>query len=366
MEQEKDIEKINNRPLAGEAEVEEAVELLRRMEAVDKHRGYRRIVRPVRLRLRRVRLWRRVAAVAAVLAVVALGAGLWRFVRPEKRMPVASLVGADTIVPGRPTARLVLADRREVLLDTLSSSPVALASGVSLRKEGEKVVYEVSRETRAAEMEYNELIVPRGGEYDLVLEDGTRVWMNADSRLRYPVAFGGGERRVYLEGEAYFEVERDTARPFLVETGRQTVRVLGTAFDVNAYPDDAVHYTTLVRGSVSVGDKRDDSGRVLRPGEQLAFDAATGEAVVRQVDTRQVVAWKEGMFVFDGQTLEQIMAKLSRWYNVTVFYRNAGAKSLVFKGNLPRYTDFRQVLDVLERSSDVRFDVNGHVVTVNL
>ena len=141
---------------------------------------------------------------------------------------------------------------------------------------------------------------------------------------------------------------------------------MGTAFDVNAYPDDAVNYTTLVRGSVSVGDKREDGGRVLRPGEQLAFYMETGETVVRQVDVRQVVAWKEGMFVFDGQTLEQIMTKLSRWYNVSVFYRNAAAKELVFKGNLPRYSDFRQVLDVLEKSSEVRFDVNGHAVTVNL
>ena len=208
MEQERNKEN-NNRPLASEAEVEEAVELLRRMEAVDKERGYRRIVRPVRLRLRRVRLWWRVAAVAAVFAAVAFGVGIWRVVAPEERMPVASLVGSDTIVPGRPTARLILADRREVLLDTLSSSRVALASGVSIRREGTQVVYEVSREMPVAEVEYNELVIPRGGEYDLVLEDGTRVWMNADSRLRYPVAFGGGERRVYLEGEAYFEVERD-------------------------------------------------------------------------------------------------------------------------------------------------------------
>lgn len=357
MEKKKDIQLEP----ADEGRVEEAMALLREMEAVDRARGYDRVVRPVLERWRRERRWKWIAACAAVMVGLAV-----MMYRGEERGKAVEVAVLDSIVPGRPTARLVLADRSEVLLDTLSVSRVALASGVSLRKEGERVVYESSRKANAVELKYNELIIPRGGEYDLVLEDGTHVWMNADSRLRYPMAFGEGERRVYLEGEAYFDVERDTARPFVVETGRQIVRVLGTAFNVNAYPDDEVHYATLVRGSVAVGNKRDGDSRVLRPGEQIVMRAETGEVIVRQVDVRQVVAWKEGMFVFDGQTLEQIMSKLSRWYNVTVFYRNPGAKPLVFKGNLPRYSDFRQVLDILERSSDVRFGVRGRTVTVNL
>lgn len=363
MKEERDI-KENKGRLSGEAEIDEALELLRQMEAVDKRRGYERVVRPVKSRLRRMRIWRRVASVAAVFATVAVGVGVWKTSEPVD-MPV-TVATIDSIVPGRPTARLVLADRREVLLDTLSSGRVAQSSGVAIRKEGEKVIYEASSEKSASRVEYNELLVPRGGEYDIVLEDGTRVWMNADSRLRYPVAFRGKERRVYLEGEAYFEVERDTSRPFVVETERQAIRVLGTSFDVNAYPGDELHYTVLARGSVAVGDKRTGEERVLSPGEQLVFNVESGGVIVERVDVGQAVAWKDGMFVFDGLTLDQIMTKLARWYNVTVFFRNAGADELVFKGNLPRYADFHAVLEVLEKSSDVRFDVNGHVVTVNL
>lgn len=127
-----------------------------------------------------------------------------------------------------------------------------------------------------------------------------------------------------------------------------------------------MNYATLVEGSVAVADKRTGEGEVLVPGEQARLNVETGVTEVAAVDVRQVVAWKSGMFVFDGQTLEQIMAKLARWYNVSVFFRNAGAKSLVFKGNLPRYTDFREVLEVLEKSSHVRFSVHERTVTVNL
>lgn len=358
--------KDESMPLAGEAEVNEALDLLQQMEAVDKERGYRRVVRPLRMRLRRLAWWRWTASVAAACVAIVCGMMWWGDGTPEAELPLAAAV-SDSIVPGKPTARLILAGKEEILLDTLSTGQMALASGVVLRKEEKGLVYEVAREKAMEErMAYNELIVPRGGEYDIVLEDGTRVWMNADSRLRYPLAFGQAERRVYLEGEAYFEVRRDVARPFFVETARQTVRVLGTTFNVSAYPEDGMNYATLVEGSVAVADKRTGEGEVLVPGEQARLNVETGVTEVAAVDVRQVVAWKSGMFVFDGQTLEQIMAKLARWYNVSVFFRNAGAKSLVFKGNLPRYTDFREVLEVLEKSSHVRFSVHERTVTVNL
>ena len=366
MERQKQDIKDEGRRLAGEAEVNEALDLLRQMEAVDKERGYRRVVRPLRMRLRRLALWRWTAAAAVACVAVVCGVMWPDGGVQEAEMPLAAAV-TDSIVPGKATARLILANREEILLDTLSAGRMALASGVVVCKEGEGLAYEASREEDAPfKMEYNELVVPRGGEYDLVLEDGTRVWVNADTRLRYPVAFGQAERRVYLEGEAYFEVERDAARPFFVETGRQTVRVLGTSFNVSAYPDDAVNAAALLEGSVEVADKRTGEGHRLAPGEQAQLNTETGEMVVSRVDVQQLIAWKSGMFVFDGQTLEQIMAKLARWYNVSVFFRNAGAKELVFKGNLPRYTDFREVLEVLEKSSHVRFSVNGRTVTVNL
>lgn len=135
--------------------------------------------------------------------------------------------------------------------------------------------------------------------------------MNAESRLKYPAVFAGKERRVYLEGEAYFDVARDTAKPFFVETREQSVRVLGTAFNVCAYAGESVNYATLVRGRVLVEDKQTGVNRVLRPGEQVCLNVSDGEAVVREVDVRKEIAWKDGLFVFNGQTLEQIMGKLA-------------------------------------------------------
>ena len=364
MEDEKAIKETTRRLDSGE-KFNEACDLLQQMEKVDKERGYRRVILPVRARRRRLILWRGVAASAVVLVALTLLIGKWNQLKEKAVMPLASTT-MDSIVPGQRTARLVLADRREVLLDTLSSSRVALSPGVMIHKDGKEVTYEVVDAQPAVKTEYNELIVPRGGEYDIVLEDGTKVWMNADSKLRYPVMFHGGERRVYLEGEAYFEVARDTSRPFFVETSNQQIRVLGTAFNVCAYPDEALNYAVLVRGSVGVEDKQTGADRVLRPGEQVTLNVETGESSVQLVNAAQVIAWKDGMFVFDGQTLEQIMAKLARWYNVTVFFRNPEAKELVFKGNLPRYGDFQLVLDILEKSSNVKFNVSDHVVTVNL
>ena len=356
MEKKKDIQLEP----ADEGRVEEAMALLREMEAVDRARGYDRVVRPVLERWRRERWWRWIAACAAVM--VGLVVVMYRGEEKGKAVEVAVV---DSIVPGRTMAKLVLGSGCEVLLDTVKGERLVVAEGVMARREGRGLAYEAGTGGNT-EMEWNELVVPRGGEYDVVLEDGTRVWLNADSRLRYPVVFGSGERRVWLEGEGYFDVARDSMRPFVVEAGEQQVRVLGTAFDVSAYEGERLHYTVLERGRVAVENRRTGEERVLRPGQQVMQDVETGRVTVREVEVGRLVAWREGMFVFDGLTLEQIMGTLGRWYNVEVFYANEKAKELVFRGNLPRYSDFRVVLSVLEKTSNVRFGVRGRTVTVNL
>ncbi len=200
----------------------------------------------------------------------------------------------------------------------------------------------------------------------MILEDGTHVWLNADSKLKYPAVFTGKQRRVYLEGEGYFDVAKDSIRPFLVETREQNIQVLGTAFNVYAYFGEQMNYTTLVRGKVSVRDKRGGKQWILHPGQQVCMDVTNEECVVREVDVRKEIAWKDGLFVFHGQTLEQIMTKLARWYDITVFFQSEEAKSLLFKGNLPRYSDFQIMLNVLEKSSNVQFNVKDRVVTVSI
>ena len=311
------------------------------------------------------RLVRYVSRSAAVL-VLPLVLAVWYWAKDDEVLPTRTETVADLtadVVKNRPI--LTLSSGRQMVVGD-SSLSIAEGGGVRIQVDGNGMMSYNASDSRDVTDVYNTMRTPVQCDFVFTLEDGTRVWMNADSRLRYPVAFRGKERRVYLEGEAYFEVERDTSRPFVVETERQAIRVLGTSFDVNAYPGDELHYTVLARGSVAVGDKRTGEERVLSPGEQLVFNVESGGVIVERVDVGQAVAWKDGMFVFDGLTLDQIMTKLARWYNVTVFFRNAGADELVFKGNLPRYADFHAVLEVLEKSSDVRFDVNGHVVTVNL
>lgn len=350
-------------PGVEQARLDEALHVLKRIEAVDKKKGYARLVQPLRQRERRLRVWRRIAVCAAVMFPLAVGI-LWLSKIPSTE--ILPLVKTDSIVPGGNRARLILADKSEIFLDTVITRDIVELAGVSVRKEGKGVVYESRQQAKEDKIAYNELVVPRGGEYDIILEDGTHVWLNAESRLKYPAVFTGKERRVYLEGEGYFDVARDTAKPFFVETREQSVRVLGTAFNIYAYTSERVNYATLVRGQVLVEDKRTGADRVLRPGEQVCLNATDGGAVVREVDVRKEIAWKDGLFVFNGQTLEQIMRKLARWYNITVFYRNEEAKDMLFKGNLPRYSDFRTVLSVLEKSSNVKFSVQDRVVMISI
>lgn len=342
----------------------EALDLLRQMEAVDKEKGYRRIVRPIKTKERLRRRWRMWGwSAAVVLLLVSIG-GMWMHRVEVPRLPVVQM---EVISPGSNTAELVLANGESLVLDSLSlGTSVVKEAGAVIRKEEGVLTYENMPEkgVLAIEMMYNTLLVPRGGEYHVVLEDGTRVWLNADSRLRYPVVFSEKERRVFLEGEAYFEVKRNPVRPFYVESRGQVVKVLGTTFDVSAYPEEEAVYTTLYRGSVGIEGGRDGRLLVLVPGEQAELVVGSGEVVVRKVDVSQVTSWRSGIFVFEEQTLERIMLKLARWYNVTVFYRDEGVKALVFKGSIPKYGDFQSILNIIEKSSSVKFDVQGRVVTV--
>ena len=349
-----------------EARLEEALDILMQMRAVDKTKGYRRIMASVNRGTcrRRFILWSRYAAIVVVIVVVGVIWGVRG--RVDRVVPVMQV---QEIVPGGMKARLILATGENVVLDTLTLETASIwEAGATIRKNGGVLTYENARkeEVRPMEVMYNTLEVPRGGEYDLVLEDGTRVWLNADSRLKYPVVFPGSERRVMLEGEAYFEVARDTNRPFLVDTGVQSLRVLGTAFNVCAYPDEPDIYTTLVHGSVALSTGGQGHECVLVPGEQAVCHVHNGSFTVGKVDVSQVAAWKKGLFVFENQNLEQIMLKLARWYNVTVFFRNEAAKTIEFRGNLPKYSNFRSVLQVIEKSSYVKFDVKGKTVTVSI
>lgn len=209
------------------------------------------------------------------------------------------------------------------------------------------------------------LSVPRGGEFKIELEDGTEVWLNAQSRLIYPETFSHEERRVQLEGEAYFKVAKDASKPFFVETYNQQIRVLGTEFNINSYQEDNTVQTTLVTGRIAMQQKGDDSREmILTPGHQAVFDKGQQSMKVKRVDTEVVTSWKEGMFVFEDQNLASIMLTLSRWYDFTYEFLDHKAATTVFMGRIPRYVDFQDVISIIEASGGLHLELKQRKLTI--
>ncbi len=203
------------------------------------------------------------------------------------------------------------------------------------------------------------LEVPRGGEFKIILEDSTEVWLNSESTIRYPEAFGSGERRVAVTGEVYFQVKKDPSRPFYVETDRQVVRVYGTSFNIRAYHDEPATYTTLETGSISLSQSSAPSGELfLSQGHQAILDHTSDRINMSVVDPGVVTSWRHGRFIFENQTLERIMRDLSRWYDFHYEFTDQSLSSRIFMGSIPRYSDFRTVIQVLENCGHIRFTVS--------
>ena len=267
------------------------------------------------------------------------------------------------ILAGGPRAVLHLGNGELIHLDTLQQTITQGEVRIS-KTDDRKLSYDSRQEKneKSGKVVYNEIEIPRGGEFDLVLADGTQVWLNAESRLRYPVEFSGKERKVVLEGEAYFQVKKNPSLPFRVEIRNQVIEVLGTEFNVSGYKDEVHVYTTLVNGKVKVATTGRDM--TLLPGEQCVLDTGDGSMIRQQVDVDKIISWKKGKFILEEQTLEQIMQKLARWYDITVFYQNPALKNKVFKGSVPRYAELQQVLNILEKTGEVQFHIQNRTVIV--
>ena len=223
----------------------------------------------------------------------------------------------------------------------------------------------ISNRLYAGDMEYNEIVVEKDGRANtLLLSDGSKIILNASTRFKYPTSFNGDERVVHLEGEAYFEVHKDSSRPFVVRMNGSEVTVLGTSFNVNTYGDDGQIYTTLVNGSVRVSSVKNGQAEVLKPGMQSVMDVQSGQLTVREVDVEPYVAWREGRFVFRAMTLDLIMRQLQRWYDFEVFYQNPELKDYEFRGVIKRDMDLDKVLSVIKVTTNVDFEVKGKVITI--
>ena len=265
--------------------------------------------------------------------------------------------------PGTSKAILMMADGKEVVLEQGQNLNILLNERVRVATSSQGIVYEEYGKGMVTE-EYNKLTTPVGGEYSLVLSDGTKVFLNADSELKYPVEFSDGKRIVDLKGEAYFEVHKDSLRPFIVRMNGAEVTVLGTSFNVNTYGDDGQIYTTLVNGSVRVSSVKNGQAEVLKPGMQSVMDVQSGQLTVREVDVEPYVAWREGRFVFRAMTLDLIMRQLQRWYDFEVFYQNPELKDYEFRGVIKRDMDLDKVLSVIKVTTNVDFEVKGKVITI--
>lgn len=305
------------------------------------------------------RRWVWVRYAALFVLPLLLGAIVCLLREPSVQNEVAETV-SHQIVPGTSVAELELPDGTKVLLGR--DANFSLKEGV--RNSGDTLNYvkATSEEKHDVNEVYHTLRIPRGGEYTLLLADGTTVYLNAESELRYPKRFNSKERKVYLTGEGYFDVQRNENRPFIVEAGRVSVNVLGTSFGVRAYEEEQNVLTTLVQGKVKVN--AGDGEVLLMPGQQADFGKIGERLHVRQVDVEQYVAWKNGRLVFDNKPLSFILAELGRWYSFDVTYADEKLKEIPYSLNVQKHEDIYHVLRLIERTRKVRFEVNDHIIIV--
>jgi len=266
------------------------------------------------------------------------------------------------IHPGSTKAVLILNDGKSVLLDSISNLSIREKDGTLIEKSDGILNYSNSSNEEAVQPFYNTLNIPRGGEYNLVLADGTRVFLNAMSSFKYPVKFSGKNREVELSGEAYFEVKKDAGRPFIVKTTAINIEVLGTSFNLSAYENTEKIITTLVEGSVKLNSHIKNGSRLLVPEEQAIFDLKSGLTEIKKVDVKLYTAWKDGNFIFYDTRLEEIMTTLTRWYNANVFYANASVKNLRFSGNLNRYDNINQLLDIIKSTGKINIEIKNKTI----
>jgi ferric-dicitrate binding protein FerR (iron transport regulator) len=271
---------------------------------------------------------------------------------------------ANLVRPGSNQAVLILDDG--TVHDLTATKNLVLKEGNSeIKSEGSKLQYTAKVGENSKVIKYNTLSIPRGGEFFLQLADGTKVWLNSETVLRYPVQFAENERRVELIGEAFFEVTNNGKVPFFVESGEQTVKVLGTEFNIASYRESPAIYTTLVKGSVEVlFNNKPETRQTLKPNEQSSISKADGHISKSIVDTYEYVAWKEGRFVFQDQNLEAIMNTLMKWYNVEVVFARDDLRQLRFTGDLPRYSELGDVLSKIQKTNEVKFLIDNRKVTI--
>lgn len=355
----KEVEKKENDIVEKLRDVEYVGKKLEKRKRYSGKDAFLRLKRQMERRKRlRVATWMAGAACVAVVCIILLQ---WKQI--ELLLPKTStIVKQENIFPAEMKAILVRADGEQVVLGKEYRNWEEIGN-VLIAADSTGLEYNRLKQTNADTVVFNQLIVPRGGLYLLVLADGTRVWMNSDSHLKYPVMFAGGKREVILSGEAYFDVVKDKSAPFIVRTESGNIEVLGTEFNIKCYSDETALVTTLVNGKVKFDDGINPSV-ILKPEEQLVFEKENRQSIVRKVNVNHYISWKDNRLSFQGETLDMIMKTLSRWYNVEVVFEDSTLKALEFSGNLDRFTDIQEFLSLFELGVNVKFEVKNRTVYI--
>src|ERR1044072_440963 len=306
------------------------------------------------------RRWKQLAAAAAVFLFLA--STLYLLITRQAKGPGGTATPAPQNLaaefkPGSNRATLPLSNGRQIVLKEAQNGKLAEDASVAINKatDGE-LVYDRAKQQNGVLPVLNTLSTPRGGQYHLTLSDGTEVWLNAASSITYPVAFNGKERSVTVSGEVYFEVAHREEQPFKVHTGMQEIAVLGTHFNVKAYPDDPDISTTLLAGLVRVANTTTGNSGVLKPGQQARMINAGGPVDIRSVHAEEAISWKNGYFLFDNQDIRSIMKIISRWYDVDIEYKGALGDER-FGGTFSRTSYMPEILTNLERIGHVHFQL---------
>ncbi|RLJ77222.1 FecR family protein [Pedobacter alluvionis] len=298
----------------------------------------------------------------AAAAVVFIAFSLTAYLSLQKKK---EHVFATDIAPGKNKAILTLADGRKISLSDAMKGDIAKEAGFSITKTADgQLVYNVAGSENVNDTRLNTISTPNGGEWKIQLPDGSTVWLNAASSVQYSLNIGTAKQRVVkLDGEAYFEVAKNAAHPFIVETDKQAVEVLGTHFNINSYKDEKVTKTTLLEGSVRVSHKSTNESEVLKPGEQ-SLVSVSGIAI-KEVDVEEAIAWKKGYFMFNNERQESILRKVARWYNVEIEYADPAAKDVMYYGTVSRFEKISKVLTKFEQTGEVHFDIKGNKLIVH-
>jgi len=311
----------------------------------------------------KIHLWTRIAAASVILVLLA---GIFYFnrnniersniVKNEKSSPLI-----NDAAPGGNKAILTLANGSKIVLNNVKNGALTQQGNTKVVKlDDGKLAYQYDETTAPIAVEYNTVSTPRGGQYQLTLADGSKVWLNAESAITFPTAFTGNERKVTIKGEAYFEVAHDASKPFQVTVNGMQVQVLGTHFNINAYDDEGEIKTTLLEGSVKVS--KGPESKLITPGQQAVVSSTEPKIVVQQADVDEAVAWKNGLFHFNNADLQEVMRQLSRWYDVNVMYDGTIPKR-EFAGEMQRDLNLSQVLELLVKN-DVHFKIDGKKIIV--